>query len=65
MTRTQANEIARVIIPKYEKSLLNPPKGLSVYECYDLENRRPKKEWFDMYMAAKRELVELGIPLNL
>ena len=65
MTRKQANEIARVIIPKYEEFLLNPPKGLSVYECYDLENRRPKKEWFDIYMDVKKEMVDLGIPLNL
>jgi len=64
MTRAQANEIAKVLIPKYEGYLANPPKGKSVRECYDLKKSKPTQEWLDIYLKVKRELIELGIPLN-
>ena len=64
MTRKQVNEIAKVLIPKYEDTLQNPPKGKSIRECYDLKTWKPTQEWFDMYLKVKRELVELGVPLE-
>ena len=64
MTRAQANEIAKLIIPRYEKELSNPPKGKSVRECFDLKTSQPSPEWLDIYIEVKKELIELGIPLN-
>ena len=37
MTRVQANEIAKRLIPRYEAQLASPPKGKSVLECFDLQ----------------------------
>jgi len=62
--RSDANEIAKVLIPKYEEKLRNPPKGKSFTECFDLMTLRPTKEWLDIYLKVKNELIELGVPLE-
>jgi methylamine--corrinoid protein Co-methyltransferase len=64
MKRSEANEIANVLIPKYEDRLRNPPKGKSFTECYDLHTLRPTQEWLDIYLRVKEELIELGMPLE-
>ncbi len=64
MTRKQVNEIAKVLIPKYEGMLLHPPKGKGTRECYDLKTFKPTQEWLDIYLKVKRELIELGVPLE-
>ncbi len=64
MTRKQVNEIAKVIIPKYEDMLMNPPKGKGTRECYDLETFQPTREWLDIYLKVKKEVIELGVPLE-
>ena len=64
MTREQVNEIAKVLIPKYEGMLLNPPKGKGLRGCYDLKTFKPTQEWIDIYLKVKKELIELGVPLE-
>lgn len=64
MTRKDANEIAKALLPKYEDMLLNPPQGKSFRECYDLNTLKPTQEWNDIYLKVKKELIELGVPLN-
>jgi methylamine--corrinoid protein Co-methyltransferase len=62
--RGEANEIAKVLIPKYEDRLRNPPPGKAVTECYDLKTNKPSKEWLGIYLKVKNELIELGVPLE-
>ena len=64
MTRKQVNEIAKVLIPKYEDKLREPPAGKRFQDCYDLETMEPTKEWLDIYLKVKREIIELGVPLD-
>ena len=64
MTRKQANEIAKVLIPKYEADLYTPPIGKSFKDCYDLSTLEPTREWLDIYHKVKSELIELGVPLE-
>ena len=64
MTRKQANEIIKVLIPKYESMLGNAPAGKRFQDCYDLETLKPTKEWLDIYLKVKRELMNLGVPLE-
>ena len=63
MSRKEANELAKVLIPKYEGDLYNPPKGKSFQECFDLEALEPTQEYLDIYLKVKKELIELGVPL--
>jgi methylamine--corrinoid protein Co-methyltransferase len=63
MTRKQANEIVKVLIPKYEADLYNPHIGKSFKDCYDLKTLEPTMEWLDIYLKVKKELIEMGVPL--
>ena len=64
MSRKQVNEVAKVLIPKYENMLKNPPKGRSFRELFDLNTLTPVKEYLDLYLRIKKELIELGVPLD-
>ncbi len=64
MKRSDANEIAKNLIPKYEDKLMNPPKGKSFTECFDLKTLKPTKEWKEIYDRVKREISDLGIPVG-
>jgi methylamine--corrinoid protein Co-methyltransferase len=64
MTRAEANEIAKRVIPKYEERLPNPPKGYPFQECYDIKTLTPKEEWHAIYREVKAEAIELGIPVD-
>ncbi len=64
MTRKQVNAIAKVIVPKYQRLLTDPPAGKSVRECCDPETFKPAGEWRAIYLKVKQELIELGVPLQ-
>jgi methylamine--corrinoid protein Co-methyltransferase len=64
MSRKKVNEIAKMLIPRYQDKLMHPPRGKSFRECYDLQTLKPAQEWFDMYLRVKKELVEFGVPLE-
>ncbi len=63
MTRKQANDIVKVLIPKYESDLYSPHIGKSFKDCYNLSTLQPTDEWLDIYIKVKGELIELGVPL--
>lgn len=60
--RTNANEIIKPFLPKYEEKLKYPPKGKSFTECFDLKTLTPTKEWQDIYDKVWKELEDLGLP---
>lgn len=64
MTRKQANDIVKVLIPKYESDLYNPHIGKSFKDCYNLVTLQPTDEWLKIYLKVKGELIELGVPLS-
>ena len=59
----KANDIANAILPKYEASLGNPPKGESFRECYNVKTLVPHDAWIAVYNSVKEEAVKVGIPL--
>jgi methylamine--corrinoid protein Co-methyltransferase len=64
MSRKQANEIVKILLPKYEEKLSQPLVGKGCRECYNLEKLEPSKEWLDIYLKVKKELIDLGVNLN-
>ncbi len=64
MTRQQANEIAKAVLPRYEEQLLSPPKGQSIYDCYDLKNQRPLPHYAELFNKVRNELIDLGMPMD-
>ena len=64
MTRREANEIAKKILPKYEEKLSAPDKGQPVNECFDLAAQAPKKHYAELYNNVRNELKDIGMPLD-
>lgn len=64
MTRKQANEITKKILPKYEEKLKSPDKGKPMQECFDFNRMEPSREYKEIYNRVKNELLEIGMPLN-
>lgn len=64
MTRKQANEIVKVILPRYEEQLKAPPKGQSVFECFDLKAQHPMPHYVELYNKVRNELIDVGMPLD-
>jgi methylamine---corrinoid protein Co-methyltransferase len=62
LKRSDANQIAKELIPKYEKKLSDPPAGKPFTELFDIKTLKPSKEWLDTYLRVKRELKDLGVP---
>jgi methylamine--corrinoid protein Co-methyltransferase len=59
----KVNEIAKILLPKYEDSIKDPNIGKIVHDVYDLETFKPKPEWQRIYDEVKQEAIGLGIPL--
>ena len=64
MTRAEANELAKKVIPLYEDKLERPPKGKSFLECYDKDTLEPSNEWLGIYKKVKNDLIKIGYPLE-
>jgi methylamine--corrinoid protein Co-methyltransferase len=61
MSRAEANEIVKKILPKYEDQLFDPPKGKSFQEVYDWGSIEPCQEYVDLYGRVKDELAGYGL----
>jgi methylamine---corrinoid protein Co-methyltransferase len=61
MSRLQANEIVKQLVPMYKDQLGREPKGVSFEEAYDLRTLQPKPEWLAIYDEVKREVSALGV----
>jgi methylamine--corrinoid protein Co-methyltransferase len=59
----KVNEIANVVLPKYEDSIKDPHIGKIVGDVYDLKAFKAKPEWQQMYDEVKGEAINLGLPL--
>lgn len=59
----QANDICREVIPKFENELLDPPKGCSFRELYNIQTLTPIPEYRDMYLKMRKYAESLGIPM--
>jgi len=64
MKRTNANDLVKELLAKYESKLSSPPLGKTLYECWDPENRKPSKDYQDVIGAYKKEMAALGVELE-
>jgi methylamine---corrinoid protein Co-methyltransferase len=64
MTRAEADEIVKQIIPLYLDDLDKKPFGKPFEEVYDIDNVEPTPEWQGMYDEVRQELIDLGLPLD-
>jgi methylamine--corrinoid protein Co-methyltransferase len=61
MTRAEANDIVKKLVPKYRDRLPNPPKGKKFQEAYDWDSIEPCQEYVDLYGRIKDELTGYGL----
>ena len=64
MKLSDANELVKKLLGKYESKLKAPPLGKSLYECWDPETRRPSKEYKGVIKAYKKSMSEMGLDLR-
>ncbi len=62
LSRADGNEMVKNLIGKYEGQLMNPPRGKTFTECFDVKTLNPTKEWLNIYEATWKNLEDLGIP---
>lgn len=64
MTRTQANEIAKELLSKYEDKIKGDPAltvGKKYQELYNMDTDHPSSEYVDFYHEMKKQIGEMGI----
>jgi len=64
MKRSEANELVKELLPKYESRLGTPPLGKSLYECWDPDARAPSKEYQGVIRRYKQDMEDLGLELK-
>jgi methylamine--corrinoid protein Co-methyltransferase len=64
MKRSEANEIVKSLLGKYEDRLGSPPLGKSLYECWNVARRRPGKEYSTLIRRFKKEMTDHGVKLD-
>ncbi|UCE91053.1 MAG: monomethylamine:corrinoid methyltransferase [Methanobacteriota archaeon] len=65
MKRSEANQVAKALLKKYESKLASPPLGKSLQECWNAERRRPSKEYSALIKRFKKTMTSLGVELEL
>ncbi|MBN2377223.1 MAG: monomethylamine:corrinoid methyltransferase [Sedimentisphaerales bacterium] len=65
MTRAQANEMVKNLLPKYIDTLDSAPRGKKYQEAYDLNTGKPTQEYVDLYGQVKDELRTMGFNYKL
>jgi len=58
------NDVVKELLPLFEDTLKDPDVGMSFQEAYDVESLTPIPEWEEVYRRVKREVTEMGIPLD-
>lgn len=64
LSREEANEILKRLVPMYEDNLPNASKGKSYQECFDVKTGYPKKEYVEFYSEIKKEMANMGVPFD-
>lgn len=61
MAPEQVNVIIDKLLSLYEDSYANAPQGKTFWECYDVENLTPTREYLDIYEKAVKTIGECGL----
>ncbi len=65
LSRKDANELVKKILPKYEDEISQAPMGKTISECYDMERVEPTQEYLDLYETVKKEVTSLGLDYSV
>lgn len=63
MKRSDANELAKTLLKKYEANIRKPPEGKRYQECYNVKTGKPTREYMEFNKKMRKEIFDLGINL--
>lgn len=58
LNRTEANNLVKALLDEYETSLSDPPIGVRLQECMDLESGEITAEFRESYLAVRQEMTD-------
>ena len=61
MRRTDANDLVKELLLRYEDKIEKPPLGRTFQECYDLKTVKPTKEHLEIFDRTRKQLEDLGL----
>ena len=61
MTRTEANQIVKKLLERYEGRITTAPGGKTYHQSYDVKTGRPLPDTQEMYDRMQQEIADLGI----
>ncbi len=67
LTRAHANDLVKRIMAKYQPTIDSHTAhkmGGDFRECYNLVTVQPQKWYMDMYDKVKKELTQMGLPME-
>lgn len=67
MTRAQVNDLVKQCLAKYQPNIDNHTAhdlGCDFKGCYDLKTVRPQKWYMELYEKVKKELTQMGLPME-
>jgi methylamine--corrinoid protein Co-methyltransferase len=65
ISRVEANSLVNKLLDKYEAQIQDAPPGKRFRDCTDLHTLQPTKEWYDIYLKVREDLIDLGAPADL
>ena len=65
MKRTDANELAKTLLKKYEGNITKPPEGKRYQECYNVKTGEPTREYMQFNKKMRKEILDVGINLEV
>jgi methylamine--corrinoid protein Co-methyltransferase len=64
MDPKDVNEVVKKLLPLYEDNIKTPNLGKPYQKAYDVTTGKPTDEWMEIYDTVKKEVREMGIPLD-
>ena len=67
MTREQVNDLVKQCMKKYQPNIDTRTAhtfGCDFKGCYDLKTVRPQKWYMELYEKVKKELAQMGLPME-
>jgi len=61
ISRSDANDLVKTLLKRYEHKIPNAPLGKKFQECYDIRAIEPTEEYKQLYKKVKKELIDIGI----
>ena len=64
LNRTDVNKIVKSLLNLYEENLASASTGKRYQDCFDVKSGLPNAEYTQFYNEMKKEVSEMGVPID-